>query len=101
MSAVNAAVPMYVQIGFVGGAALAMFLMINQAIAINKARQGEQSTGFGYTLMILTLILEIGALIYFIAKYLKASGKAQALKNAAAGAFARSSGVASGQTVVQ
>ena len=84
MSANAAAVaPAAFHLGHIGAIAFFGILMITQAVAINKARSGKQNKGFGYTMMVLTLVLEILAVMYFVVQYLKASGAAAAIRNAA------------------
>lgn len=84
----NVAVPPAAfHLGFIGAIIFFGFLMITQAIAISKARSGKQNKGFGYTMMVLTLVTEILALVYFVIGYLKASGAAAAIRAAANARF--------------
>jgi hypothetical protein len=84
----NAAVPPAAfHLGFIGAIVFFGFLMITQAIAINKARSGKQNKGFGYTMMVLNLVIEILAVVYFVVGYLKASGAAAAIRAAANARF--------------
>jgi hypothetical protein len=79
--------PAAFHLGHMGAIAFFGFLMITQAISINKARSGKQSKGFGYTMMVLTLVIEILAVVYFVVQYLKASGAAAAIRAAANARF--------------
>jgi hypothetical protein len=84
----NTNVPTHIQLSFVAGAIVSLVLIILSSIGINKVRRAKRAKGGGYALMVIGLVCQILALMYFMASYLKATGKLAGIQAAAMSKFA-------------